>query len=94
MLVQLVCRPEANRGNPTVHESAAGSFGHVTIADIIEHTMSTRRLHHRSHARKAAVRRNENCIRNSKYTDLPTYDTQALHESDKLWLEQFSSILT
>jgi hypothetical protein len=33
--------------------------------------MSTRRLHHPSHARKAAaVRRNENCKRNSKYSDL------------------------
>ena len=33
--------------------------------------MSTRRLHHPSHARKAAaVRRNENCTRNSKYSDL------------------------
>jgi hypothetical protein len=33
--------------------------------------MSMRRLHHPSHARKAAaVRRNENCKRNSKYSDL------------------------
>ena len=46
----------------------------VTIAEIIEHTTSTRRLPHRSHARKAAEI-NENYKRSS---NTRTY-TQALH---------------
>lgn len=78
MLVLLVGRQEANGGNRIAHASATArgrsAMAIVTIAEIIEHTTSTRRLPHRSHARKAAEI-NENYKRSS---NTRTY-TQALH---------------
>ena len=68
MLVLLVGRQEANGGNRIAHASATArgrsAMAIVTIAEIIEHTTSTRRLPHRSHARKAAEI-NENYKRSS-----------------------------